>query len=186
MQTIRSFVVLSTLSIVAIASSLGGCEKKSEPSKPASSGTTTQKDHDHKDGDGHDHDDATQASPMSAGSHDGHDHGDGHDHRATTELGEQSAGGFTIKALRDGEIVAGKDAAIDVSVTGGTAKVNAVRIWIGTQDGKGSMKAKAQLEKNNWHTHVEIPSPLPAGSKLWVEIESENSERTVVDFNLKL
>lgn len=170
MQTIRTFAMLSTLSIVAVASSLSGCEKKSEPTKPAASAASTQNDHAHKDGDDHDHD-------------------DDHDHGETTQLGEQSAGGFTIKASRDGEIVAGKDAAIDVWVTAagdGSAKVAAVRFWIGAQDAKGSVKAKAELEKDNWHTHAEIPSPLPAGSKLWVEVEAEGGGKTVVGFDLRI
>mgnify|MGYP001174123003 CR=1 FL=1 len=162
MQTYRTFAMLSTMSIVALAAPLGGCEKKLEPSKPATSDTSTQKDHAHKDG-------------------------DGHDHGATTQLGEQSAGGFTIKASRDGDITPGKDAAIDVWVTaagGGDARVTAVRFWIGTQDAKGSVKAKAELEKDNWHTHAEIPSTMPAGSKLWVEVETDGGTKTVVGFNL--
>ena len=70
-------------------------------------------------------------------------------------------------------------------VTGGTSKVAAVRFWIGAEDAKGSVKAKAELEKDNWHTHAEIPSPMPAGSKLWVEVETDKGERTVVGFELK-
>jgi hypothetical protein len=168
MQTIRTIAVLSTVSLVAFAGSLGGCEKKADPAKPVAGGGASAKtdDHAHKEGDGH-------------------DHGDDHDHGATTELGEQSAGGFTIKASRDGDVVAGKDAAIDAWVTGGTSKVAAVRFWIGTQDAKGSMKAKAELEKDNWHTHAEIPSPMPEGSKLWVEVETDKGEKTVVGFELK-
>jgi hypothetical protein len=138
-------------------------------------------------GDGHDHGAPTANKPADA--HGDHDHADGHDHGPTTQLGEQTGAGFAIKASRDGEVVAGKDAAIDVWVTaagGGAAKVAAVRIWIGTQDAKGSVKAKAELEKDNWHTHVEIPSPLPAGSKLWVEVESDKGEKVIVSFDLKL
>jgi hypothetical protein len=176
MQMTRTFAMLSTLSLIGVAFPLGGCEKKSEPTKPTAS-------------------EARSANP--AGSHEGHDHSDGHDHGdghhhdddhghgATTQLGEQSAGGFTIKASRDGEIVAGKDAPIDTWVTGGTDKVVAVRFWIGTQDAKGSVKAKAELEKDHWHTHAEIPSPLPAGSKLWVEVETDKGEKLVAGFDLK-
>jgi hypothetical protein len=171
MQPIRTFAMLSALSIVAIASSLGGCEKKSEPTKAATSGATT-----------------SGVSPSGAAAPKDHDHkdGDGHDHGPTTQLGEQIAGGFTIRASRDGEIVPGKDAPIDVWVTGGTAKVAAVRFWIGTQDAKGSMKAKAELEKDNWHTHAEIPNPLPAGSMLWVEVESDGGSKAAAGFELKL
>jgi hypothetical protein len=161
MQSHRILAQLPTLSIAALVALLGGCEKKSEPTKP-SVGTSV----------------ATQHAEH------------GHSHGSTTQLGEQTVGGFIVRASRDGDIKAGSDAAIDVWVTGskegGTANVSAVRFWIGTQDGKGSVKAKAAIEKDNWHTHAEIPNPMPAESKLWVEIESDKGEKTVVGFDLKL
>jgi hypothetical protein len=48
------------------------------------------------------------------------------------------------------------------------------------------MKAKAELEKDNWHTHAEIPNPLPAGSMLWVEVESDGGSKAAAGFELKL
>ena len=168
MQTVRTIVLFSGLSLSLLAMPLVGCEKKAEgPSKPTAGGAKDD-GHNHKPGEKHD------------------DHGDGHDHGATTQLGEQTAEGFTVKASRDGEIKAGDDAPIDVWVTGGTDKVATVRFWIGTQDAKGSVKAKAELEKDNWHTHVEIPNPIPQGGKLWVEIETEKAAKVVVGFDLKL
>ncbi len=169
MKSVR--MILLTAGVVMSAALLGqaGCEKKGEkPAKQSgsASGGAKHDDHDHAPGDGH-------------------DHGDEHDHGATTQLGEQAAGGFTMKASRDGEVKPGEDAAIDVWVSGGTAKITAVRFWIGTQDAKGSVKAKAELEKDNWHTHVEIPKPLPDGSKLWVEVETDKGEKAVAGFDLK-
>jgi len=120
---------------------------------------------------------------MAGHAHD--DHGDGHHHGPTTELGEQSAGGFTVKASRDGDAVAGHDVPIDVWITGGASKVRTVRFWIGTKEGRGSTKAKAELERDNWHTHVDAPDPMPAGSRLWIEIETEAGERVLADFDLK-
>lgn len=105
-------------------------------------------------------------------------------HGATTPLGEQSAGAFTIKASRDGDITPGKDVPIDVWVTG-TPKVSAVRFWIGVQDARGSIKAKAELETDNWHTHADVPNPLPAGSQLWVEVESDDAQKTLAAFDLR-
>lgn len=166
MQTIRTLALLSVVSFASLAMPLGGCEQKADSpttSKPATGA----------------------GAPTKADNH-VHKNDEGHDHGVTTQLGEQNMGGFTIKASRDGGITPGKEAAIDVWVTGGASKVAAVRFWIGTQDGKGSVKAKAELEKDNWHTHAEVPSPLPTGSKLWVEIESEKSEKTVVGFDLKV
>lgn len=153
---------------------LGACEKK-QPATPAggSSGTAAAKHDDHDD---HDHD----------------EHAPGHGGKVI-DLGTASVGGFSLKATRDeGRIVAGKDAAIDVTITpeaGATAKVVGVRFWIGSQDAKGSVKAKAEVEDpndpNRWHVHAEIPDPMPEASKLWVEIETDKGEKFVGSFDLK-
>lgn len=139
----------------------------------------------HAADDGHDHD----GHDHNGHDHDGHDHaaGDDHDHGPETKLGEQVAGGFTVSAVRDGAVTPGSDAPVDVTATGAAgAKVNAVRLWIGTQDAKGSVKAKAASEGARWHAHVEIPKPLPEGSKLWVELEPETGAKVVVGFELKM
>lgn len=131
--------------------------------------------HDHAEGDGHDHADGN--------AHEGDGHADEHDHGPTTQLGEQVVGAYTVKASRDGGLVAGKDAPIDVWVTG--AAVSKVRFWIGSEDAAGSIKAKAEIERDNWHTHAEVPDPLPAGSRLWVELEAADGAKTLVGFDLK-
>jgi hypothetical protein len=112
-------------------------------------------------------------------------HDPDHDHGAVTLLGERTIGSFTVKASRDGDIKAGGDAAIDVWVSGGSSKVAAVRFWIGTEEAKGSVKAKAEIEGDHWHTHAEVPNPIPDGSKLWVEIEAEGGEKAAGSFELK-
>ena len=104
------------------------------------------------------------------------------------ELGTAAVGPFNVRASRDkGEFRAGGDAPVDVWVDGGVGTgVNAVRFWIGGEDAKGSIKAKAAIEDGKWHTHVEIPSPLPDGSKLWVEIEASDGKKASASFDLKL
>ena len=106
------------------------------------------------------------------------------------ELGTATIGPFSVRASRDqGEIKPGGDAPIDVWLTGGDiAKVTAVRFWIGTEQGNQFVKAKADIENpsesNHWHTHAEVASPLPAGSKLWVEIEVDG-QKHAGSFDLK-
>jgi hypothetical protein len=107
-------------------------------------------------------------------------------HGKMIELGSQTAGPFTVRAARaDEPFKAGGDSPVDVHVSGG--KVTAVRFWIGVADAKGSVKALAQLEDvgNSWHTHTDIPDPLPAGSKLWVEVEGEAGAKGTASFDLK-
>jgi len=141
-------------------------------------------DHDHADHDHADHD-------HDHGDHAGHDHDD-HDHMMVADhemrmLGEQTVDGMTVKASRDDvEFTAGGEAPIDVWVDGGDGKgvgVTAVRFWIGTEDGRGSVKAKAAIEGDHWHTHAEIPATLPEGAKLWIEIE-RGDERSTTSFDL--
>ncbi|MEX2219922.1 MAG: hypothetical protein WD749_14315 [Phycisphaerales bacterium] len=152
--------------LVAFACGLavvGGCEEK-KPSAPAS---------------------GTGAAAPKA---DDHGHGG-----AVVQLGTATVGPFDVKATRDeGAIGAGREAAIDVTVTsavGGTAKAAAVRFWVGTEDAKGSVKARAEIEDpkepNRWHTHAEVPDPMPAGSRLWVEIEDDQGGKHTASFELK-
>jgi hypothetical protein len=161
-----AFVAIASLSLFT------ACEKKQPATAPKVD------DHAHAPGDGH----ASHDAP--APGHGG----------AVIQLGETAIGSFTAKVSRDeGQIVAGKDAPIDVTVTpgaGSTTKAVAVRFWIGTKDAKGSVKAKAEVENpkdpNRWHTHAEVPNPIPEGSMLWVEIEDEQGATSVGNFGLKM
>jgi hypothetical protein len=97
------------------------------------------------------------------------------------ELGTVQVGTMTIRAARDkGEIKPGGDAPIDVWIDGGLGNgVSAVRFWIGVEDAKGSVKAKADVEDGKWHAHAEVPNPMPVDAKFWVEIETAKGEKSV-------
>ncbi len=48
------------------------------------------------------------------------------------------------------------------------------------------MKAKADEETpTNWHTHAEVPDPLPAGSKLWVEVKPPTGAPFTASFDMR-
>ncbi|HZW05805.1 MAG TPA: hypothetical protein VFF65_01680 [Phycisphaerales bacterium] len=135
---------------------------------------------------------ATPATPGGAAA--GGDKHDGHDHAGhVVALGSATIGPWTAKATRDeGKIAAGGEAAIDVTLTpgAGAGKAAAVRFWIGAADAKGSVKAKADIEDpkdpTTWHTHVDVPSPIPAGSLLWVEVEDDKGATHTGSFDLKM
>jgi hypothetical protein len=126
------------------------------------------------------------------GSGDGHHHGDGggggkgHSHGPATALGDQTAGDFTVDAAREGDVTPGRDTPFGVTVRSANARPSTVRLWVGTEDGRGSIRARAELEAGSWHAHVEIPSPLPADAMLWIEIEADQGRKTVMSFDLKL
>lgn len=102
------------------------------------------------------------------------------------ELGETTIDGMKVRTSRDaGEIKAGGDSPVDIWIDGGLGNAAAVRFWIGIESAKGSLKAKAEDENGHWHTHGQIPDPLPADSKLWVEIEHKDGKKSLCSFDLK-
>ena len=105
-------------------------------------------------------------------------------HHNRIPLGEKTVGGLKLVATMDEAVKPGGEGAFDLVITGGKPK--AVRFWVGTEDGQGSVKAKADEETpDNWHTHVEVPDPLPSGSKFWVEVEPPSGEPFKASFDLK-
>ncbi len=130
-------------------------------------------DHDHDHAGEHDHD---HRAPGKSGS-------DGHSHGAAKPLGDQTAGGFTVSATQEGTVAAGSEASVSLKFTGGTGKVTAVRVWIGSEDGKGALKAKADLEGDAWHAHAEAPLAL-YGARLFVEFETDGGAKATAGFDL--
>jgi len=101
-------------------------------------------------------------------------------------LGETTVGGLKLVATMDEPVSkgGGGEGAFDLVITGGKPK--AVRFWVGTEAGTESVKAKAEEETtDNWHTHAEVPKPLPAGSKFWAEVEPPSGAPFKVSFELK-
>jgi hypothetical protein len=99
-------------------------------------------------------------------------------------IGEKTVGNLKLVATMDEPVKPGGEGAFDVVITGGKPK--AVRFWVGTEDAKGSAKAKAEEETtDNWHTHAEVPDPLPAGSQFWVEVEPPAGDEFTASFDLK-
>ncbi len=166
--------------ILSAAVALIGCERKPESTTPPAGGSSNpvQKS-----------DSEPRTPPEQGKSQPSPGHGG-----EVIELGTSAIGELSARASRDkGEIKAGGDAPIDVWLTtadGKPATVAAVRFWIGTEDAKGSVKAKAEIENpeqpNHWHTHVEAPNPLPDDSKLWVEVQDGEGKKTVGSFPLKM
>ena len=87
-------------------------------------------------------------------------------------LGQATVGSYVVNTTQIGDADPGAEAVFEIVVSGGDTSDLAVRLWIGTEDGKGSMKQKAGSEEaGHYHCHVDVPDSLSQGSKLWVEIE---------------
>ena len=101
------------------------------------------------------------------------EHADEEEHGGEqTPIGSAQVGPFTVVATYDEAEF--KNGHFNADVTGG--EVAAVRMWVGPEDATGVMVAKAEIEGKYQHAHVEVPDPLPADAKLWIEIETPTGE----------
>ncbi len=97
-----------------------------------------------------------------------------HEHADMVAVGNATLGSIVAKIEGAGAPVAGKEWQVTVDLPAGTAAPKAIRVWVGIESGRGSEKAKAQAEAEHpggYEAHVNVPSPLPEGSQLWVSLE---------------
>ena len=119
-----------------------------------------------------------------------HDH-DGHHGGPRHELGKQTVAGNVVSVTQIGDaVVAGKAVTFEIKVNpeagGSTAKPKAVRAWVGNEKAEGSVKANAPWREKFYDADLEVPATLPAGSKLWVEVENDaGKHRASFDFRAK-
>lgn len=113
---------------------------------------------------------ASGTTLMAADAHD-HDHGD------LADVGTVTLGGIAAKVESEGAPAAGKKWHVEVALPAGTAEPKAIRAWVGSENGRGSEKTKAEPEHPGvYEAHVEVPTPLPDGSKLWISLENAAGE----------
>ena len=141
------------LLLAAAGLALASCDQKPATPAPAGGGAVGG---------------ATAAGGAAKG--DGHDHD--HAHGDAKSLGEATIGAYSVKVVSEEAIKPGAEAHVNITLSGSTDKPAAVRMWVGSEDGKGAMKSKADLETGTtYHGHVDVPSPIPAAARLWIEIE---------------
>lgn len=115
-----------------------------------------------------------------ADAHAGHDHA-AHDHGKAEPIGSVAVGAYTVTASASGAIAAGAELHVELRVSPEQPIPRAIRLWVGTESGRGSEKAKAEAVKDApgaFGAHVELPDPIPADSRLWISIESESGQAT--------
>ncbi len=79
---------------------------------------------------------------------------------------------YTVKALHIGEVTKGH---FNLYVEGGD--MAAIRAWVGDESAAQVMVTKAEFEVDHHCAHIEVPQPLPATARLWVEIETSEGTR---------
>ena len=108
--------------------------------------------------------------------------GDGGDHASTApaaqSLGIVTVDGFEIEVIQTSAVEAGKEATYTLKLKG-DKEPKAIRIWIGIESAKGSAKGKAHKHGKKMEAHCDVPDPIPAGAKLWVEVETDAGKTKV-------
>ena len=115
----------------------------------------------------------------SAGESGGHAHGDAKD------LGTTTIANLKVTVSQMGDVKAGGHAVFEVTPAAGQAEAKAVRVWVGSESGAGSVKAKAAKAGDAYDAHVEVPKALTADTRVWVEVEPATGKKEKAGFSLK-
>jgi len=109
----------------------------------------------------------------------------GHEHGTVQhELGSQSAGAWSLTAQQADDVMPGHETVFYVNTTG-APKPSAVRLWVGDESASNSIKILGEwIDDTRAHAHVEIPNPLAAGDKFWVELEGDGAAGVKASFDL--
>jgi hypothetical protein len=97
-----------------------------------------------------------------------------------TELPTTQIGPYAVTANYEGPLT---DGHFNLHVTG--PEFAAIRQWVGPEDAAGVMVSRAEVLPDHIHAGVEMPTPLPADPRLWIEIEGANGTRVKGSIALK-
>jgi catechol 2,3-dioxygenase-like lactoylglutathione lyase family enzyme len=89
-----------------------------------------------------------------------------------TNLQPLKIGPYDVQPMYEEELA---DGHFNIKITGGD--VAAVREWVGPEDASGVVVVRTEIENDYHHGHVEMPDPIPADARLWIEIETPDGER---------
>ena len=89
-----------------------------------------------------------------------------------TELAPITIGPYEVSGDYEGPLA---DGHFNLHVTG--PEFAAIRQWVGPEDASGVLVSKAEVMPDHIHAGVEMPDPIPAGARFWIEIETPEGER---------
>jgi hypothetical protein len=96
--------------------------------------------------------------------------GHGHNHGNQPIINESlTIAGVTLNIAAQGNFVPGADYHIEIALVSGTQGA-VVRLWIGEEDGVGSLKTKAGSHGDHYHGHALVPIKINSKTALWVDV----------------
>jgi len=106
-----------------------------------------------------------------------------HVHTQRTDLGEVTIGAHVLHVFQVVKLVPGQEGDFDLDFAPGKPLPTTVRAWIGIESGVGSRKVRFEKETEaRMHGHPEVPNPVPAGSKLWLDVEGVGKAAVTISF----
>ena len=159
----RIYIILPTLLTIA----LFGCEGNQESvAKPVQETPETHNESVHTE------------------SHAEEAHTDGHDNAGHTHSHEESGkttyeltlANVALEVRYRGDGTPGSELDVSLRSVGGDRPAT-IRVWVGVESGKGSRKTKVHSHGATYHAHAHVPSNLPEGSALWIEVQTVNGEK---------
>lgn len=128
------------------------------------------------------------AQPAPAGEAGGGDaHGDDeHLHAGEKhDLGTQAIGEHRVRVVQIGDVAAGSPATFEIYFESEPASLRAVRAWVGDEAATGSVKVRT-VRRGEFHdADLQVPQAMPEGARFWVEVETEDGQRSVGSFQIE-
>lgn len=89
-------------------------------------------------------------------------------------LGSTKIGAYTVSVTQESDYKPGGKTKYFMKPSGGQGEPTAIRAWVGTESGEGSLKVKAAYDSvdGDYDAVVEVPANSSADAKLWVEVEA--------------
>ncbi len=159
----RIYIIVPTLLTIA----LFGCEGKQE-----SAVNSVQETPEAHDGASHTE---SHAEESHTEGHDNSSHAHSHEEIEKTNY-ELTLANVALEVRYRGDGVPGGVLDVSLIAVGGD-KPATIRVWVGVESGKGSRKTKVHSHGATYHAHANVPSDLPEGSKLWIEVQTINGDK---------
>jgi len=103
--------------------------------------------------------------------------GHGHNHGNQPIINESlTIAGVTLNIAAQGNFVPGADYHIEIALVSGTQGA-VVRLWIGEEDGVGSLKTKAGSHGDHYHGHALVPIKVNSKTALWVDVTGVDGQK---------